>query len=70
MAKPKQIDKTIVNEIREIYLTGEITQKQIASRFNLSQSTVCKIINNNIHKYSSIDICGEAEVKMGYRYGN
>ena len=71
MAKPKFINKDIVDEIREKYFSEKYTQKQLADKFNLSQSTICKIINNYIHK-KNIDIFlnGKASIKIGYKYGN
>lgn len=71
MARPKNIDKQIVEDIRDLYRLGEHTQQELSRIFNLSQSTICKIINNNIHKYNSnITFSGEARVRVGYRYGN
>ena len=36
--------------------------------FKISQSTVCKIINQVIHKdKSGIKIAGEADVRIGYK---
>jgi DNA-binding transcriptional regulator LsrR (DeoR family) len=70
MARPKHVDKTLVQTIREIYSNGEKTQHELAEQFGLSQSTICKIINNNIHRYSNITVSGRAEVRVGYKYGN
>lgn len=70
MARPKNIEKTIIENIRSLYFKKNITQKDIASQFGLSQSTICKIINNYIHKYHSVNISGNAEIKVGYKYGN
>lgn len=70
MARPKQVDKQLVEQIRTTYSDGNITQQELAKRFGLSQSTVCKIINNYIHRYSSINFSGKAEVRIGYKHGN
>lgn len=70
MARPKQVDKQLVQQIRNDYSVGDVTQQELAKRFGLSQSTICKIINNYIHRYSSIKFSGEAEVRLGYKYGN
>jgi len=73
MSGPKKLDLKTIQEIRFLYGNGEFTQQQIAAKFNLSQSTVCKIINNYIHKnIPTIQIGGDAAVKLkaGYKYGN
>jgi DNA-binding transcriptional regulator LsrR (DeoR family) len=70
---PKNLNIKTIQDIRFLYEYGQLTQQQIATKFNLSQSTVCKIINNNIHKNTStIKISGDASVKLksGYKYGN
>lgn len=70
MAKPKQVQKELIDQIRFLYTEGSCTQHQLAKKFSLSQSTICKIINNNIHRYCDIKISGTAEVRVGYKYGN
>jgi DNA-binding transcriptional regulator LsrR (DeoR family) len=71
MARPKQLHPNVVRKIRQVYALGEETQAEIAERFQISQSTVCKIINNCIHKQlDHLEICGSAEVKVGLKYGN
>lgn len=70
MARPKQVGKQLVEQIRETYSAGNVTQQELARRFGLSQSTICKIINNYIHRYSSITFSGQAEVRVGYKHGN
>lgn len=70
---PKKLDTKTIQDIRLLYENGQFTQQQIAIQFNLSQSTVCKIINNCIHKnVSVINMGGDALVKLksGYKYGN
>ena len=69
MAKPKQLDEQTIKTIRNLYATGKQTQSAIARQFNLSQSTVCKIINYEIHK-KSLGLGGEALVKVGFKHGN
>lgn len=70
MAKPKQIPKSVIRSMRNLYSDGHATQQELAKQFGLSQSTVCKIINNYIHRYCDVTLSGEAEVKVGYKYGN
>jgi DNA-binding transcriptional regulator LsrR (DeoR family) len=70
MARPKQVDKQLVEQIRTTYSSGDVTQQELAKRFGLSQSTICKIINNYIHRYNSLNFSGEAEVRVGYKHGN
>jgi len=71
MAKPKSVSKDVVHQIRELYNADECTQQQLATRFELSQSTICKIVNNYIHKEDTdLTLSGEAYVKVGYKHGN
>lgn len=68
---PKNLTSDTIKEIRCLYSKGDYTQKKLADLFEISQSTVCKIINNEIHKQSSeIKISGEAKVKVGYQHGD
>jgi response regulator of citrate/malate metabolism len=69
MAKPKGLDKEVVAQIRELYNSDKHTQQELAAMFNLSQSTICKIINNYIHRDTSILMGGEASVRIGYKHG-
>ena len=70
MVRLKNTNKYIVQKIRLLYFEENMTQKNIAIQFNLSQSTICKIVNNNIHKYHSVNISGNSDIKIGYKYGN
>lgn len=71
MAKPKQLDLLVVRRIRQQYALGEKTQAELADEFEISQSTVCKIINNYIHKHpENLEIRGSADVRLGLKYGN
>lgn len=71
MAKPKQLDWVVVRRIRQQYASGEKTQTELADEFQISQSTVCKIVNNYIHKQSEyLEVCGSADVRLGLKYGN
>ena len=70
MARPKCVSKQLIEKIRFLYSEGGLTQQQIAKQFGLSQSTICKIINNYIHKYCDVVLSGQADVKVGYKYGN
>jgi len=68
MAKPKGTTKEMIHQIRSLYAGGKWTQHKLAKRFKLSQSTICKIINNYIHR-DDVVLTGKAEVKVGYRHG-
>jgi DNA invertase Pin-like site-specific DNA recombinase len=70
MACRKNLSEEIINEIRSLYSAGTHNQQQIADRFKLSQSTVCKIINNNIHRKAAFKLSGQADTRMGYRHGH
>ena len=69
MAKPKGTPKEVVYKIRSLYASGKWTQQKLAKRFRLNQSTICKIINNYIHR-DSLVFAGKAEVKVGYKHGD
>lgn len=70
---PKKVSMKTVQEIRFLYETGEWTQQRLGLKFRLSQSTICKIVNNYIHKnVPTLKIGGSADVKLkaGFRYGD
>lgn len=68
---PKQLEPSTVQEIRRLYETDDYTQERLAAMFGLSQSTICKIVNNYIHKdVPMISVGGTANVKVGYRHGD
>lgn len=69
MAKPKRVTKETIHKIRSLYAGGEWTQQKLAKRFKLSQSTICKIINNYIHR-DDVVLTGKAEVRIGYKHGD
>lgn len=66
---PKRLNKEQVEEIRFIYSMNFYTQKQIAEKFKISQPLVSKIINDKVH-VPNFKFCGNAEIKLGYKYGN
>ena len=71
MAKPKGLSDKKVIRIRELYSTGEHTQQQLAVKFKVSQSTICKIVNNYIHRHvPNIEMGGGAKVKLVIEYGD
>lgn len=41
----KKIDLNIVTKIRGYYVTGNFTQYELANKFNLSQTQICRIVN-------------------------
>jgi DNA-binding XRE family transcriptional regulator len=71
MARPKFVSRQTIHLIRELYSADECTQQKLADRFGLSQSTICKIVNNYIHRNDTdLTVSGEASVKVGYKHGN
>jgi len=73
MARPKGLKEKTVYKIRQVYSRGKSTQHDLAKKFGLSQSTICKIVNNYIHKSdTNVVMGGAAEVKysVGFRYGD
>ncbi len=70
---PKHLEGRVILEIRFLYQTDEYTQKDLAAKYNLSQSTICKIVNNYIHKnvpMISVGGTAGARVKARYSYGD
>ena len=43
----------IANEIRDLYNTGNYTQRELAIKFNVKESNICQIINNKKWKDNS-----------------
>jgi len=35
------------DEVRRLYFSRQMTQKQLAAKFGLSQSAICRIISNH-----------------------
>lgn len=70
MAKPIGMKPEIVKWIRDLYAKGKYTQQQLANTFGVSQSTICKIINNDIHRRSGLKLTGQADTKVGYKHGH
>lgn len=73
MARPKGLKEKTVYRIRRAYAKGKETQQALAERFGLSQSTICKIVNNYIHKSDTNVVMGgaaEAKYSVGFKYGD
>lgn len=71
MARPKQLPVEIVEEIRKLYRNKDCTQSGLAKLFGISQSTICKIVNNYIHKtVTNVVMGGEADVRIGYKHSD
>ena len=43
-----KLTQKIANEIRELYKTGNYTQKELAKKYNISQYIISKIVNNKL----------------------
>lgn len=73
MARPKLIKENTVCVIRKLYSDGKYTQQQLAKKFDLSQSTICKIVNKYIHKTNTnVVMGGIADIKhsVEFKYDN
>lgn len=66
MARPKGTTQETADRIRHLYFKNDRTQQQLAQEFGLSQSTICKIVNNYIHKEINVRVSGSAEVRVSY----
>lgn len=68
---PKRLSEVQVVEIRTLYASDRYTQKQLGELFKVSQSLICKIVNNLAHKQAhGLKVSGEAVVRLGYKYVN
>lgn len=66
-----RVDDQTVGEIRLLYRRKQYTQKELADKYNVSQSLISKIVNDLVHRnVTNFVIGGEADVKMGYKHGN
>lgn len=66
---PKRLTSEDAHNIRKMYNSGLITQREIADTFKISQSLVSKIVLDKVHKNNN-KISGTATVKIGFKYGN
>lgn len=67
----KRLTEVQACEIRTLYATEQYTQKQLAEIYEVSQSLICKIVNNLAHKQApGLKVSGEAVVRLGYKYAN
>jgi len=66
-----KLDLNIARKMRQLFLERSPKLKELAKIFDVSVSTVGKIVNNQMYKeLDTIKPSGKAEVKMGYKYGN
>jgi DNA-binding transcriptional regulator LsrR (DeoR family) len=65
----KNITYETVKIIKNLYSTGFIKQKELAKKFNVTQSLISKIVNNQVHK-NTINITGCATVRLEFKNGN
>lgn len=63
---PKKLTDTQIYNIREIYNSGNKTQKTLSEIFGISQAMVCKIVNQAPVKNPLLG--GAADVKLGYKF--
>jgi hypothetical protein len=66
-----KLNLNTARKMRQLFLESKPKLSELAKTFNVSVSTVGKIVNNQMYKESdSIKLSGQAEVKIGYKYGN
>ena len=63
---PGKLDIMIARKIRELYNTDKYTQAALAKKFEVSQGTIGKIVNNVIYR-ADLLIGGTAEVNYGFK---
>ena len=69
MARPKLLSPEVVCEIRRLYNEEDYTQMRLAEKYDVSQSTICKIVNHYIHRDTvGVSMSGHAGVKVGYKW--
>jgi len=66
-----KLNLNTARKMRQLFLKNKPKLSELAKTFNVSVSTVGKIINNQMYKELDVmKFSGEAEVKIGYNYGN
>lgn len=65
----KNISQENIKTIKNLYLSGEYKQKDLAKKFNVTQSLISKIVNNQVHK-KAISISGCASVRLELKNGD
>jgi DNA-binding transcriptional regulator LsrR (DeoR family) len=63
--RPHKLNREQETEIRRLYFEESWLQKEIAAKFNVSQSMVARIVNKVT---PGLNFGGEAEVKVSYKY--
>lgn len=63
---PGKLSYEQAQEIRKLYSGGKHTQEQLAEKMKVCQSTINKIINNQIYKEKFLS--GKAEVKLNIKF--
>lgn len=43
----RHFKREYADEVRRLYFSREMTQKQLAKKFNVSQSAICRILSNS-----------------------
>jgi hypothetical protein len=66
-----KLNLNIARKMRKLFFESKPKLNELAKIFNVSVSTVGKIVNNQMYKESdAITFSGKAEVKIGYKHGN
>ena len=60
----KRLGKATAKEIRQLYYLGESTQQELADAYNVSKSTIHKILHNKSYPEPSISFTGSAVVQF------
>lgn len=47
MSKYRHFKREDADEVRRLYFLRQMTQKQLAAKFNVSQSAICRVISNH-----------------------
>ena len=47
MSKYRDFKREYADEVRRLYFSRQMTQKQLAAKFGISQSAICRIVSNH-----------------------
>jgi len=64
---PKHLHKSIINEIKKLARTDKYTQKELGSKFGLTQAMIGRIVNGISH-HTDLSLGVNSDLQIGYNY--